>query len=327
MVIKSLSVKQKNGAGPVIKYIFRYILDEHKQRGFEKQTKPFIITHNIRKRGSIKDFEKEFKAVQKIRSYHRVDEVACFHYIISIAPQDAIYVTDDMLKSIAKEFIRLRAPNALVVGTKHMEKGKHPHLHLVISSGLDGKSSRISNGDFRKLKADMQTFQLSHYPKLEHSVVNLDRSPNGKSPSTKSLANLREYRMKEKESVIRSVYEAYAQSRSSGDFFAKLKGSGLEFYKRNGVVSGIQIEGGRKYRFTTLGLETEKIQRLDQLNTFDQELQTMRKLREKGKGKDIAKDTETKAPFKDRLEALDIKGYGEIPSRCLIPDLEKSPLG
>jgi hypothetical protein len=104
------------------------------------------------------------------------------HVILSWAPKDAKNITDVMLKDIASEFIRLRASNCVVIGTKHVEKD-YIHLHLAVSNQLNGRSSRVSKGQFQAIKKSLQQYELERYGQLlshsrpEHGKKNAKEVP------------------------------------------------------------------------------------------------------------------------------------------------------
>ncbi len=98
MIIKSLS--RKSNSSQLVKYIFRYVLDDEKKKEISKNdlvksVQPnFIIRHNVRSR-SVKGYVKEFQENEAYRIVRRKDSVQLFHTIISFAPGDSKVINDN----------------------------------------------------------------------------------------------------------------------------------------------------------------------------------------------------------------------------------------
>jgi hypothetical protein len=324
LIIKNYSIKQIRGAGPVIRYVLKYVLDEKKQE-IQQHTRPFIITHNIRNRTSLPAMIKEYTELEGRRLHRRVDQVTCHHTIISLSPEDAKVVTDEMLMKIAKEFIRLRAPHALVVGSKHENKS-HPHIHLIFSGiNLNGKSIRMDNRAFGNLKEKMELWQQIHLPELAHSKVRHGLSRDHRLQSLRPPPLPSRYRMKEKEATITAIQIASEQSASTEQFIGLLKDQGLVPYYRNNRMVGISVNQGRKYQLKTLGFDLEELEaKLHQTAAHNKELLAIHTLREKGKDLEKTKDPQSKT-FANRLSELHITPIHESP--LLLPTREEISRG
>ncbi len=115
-------------------------------------------------------FIKAFKENESGRVYKRSDATAINHVILSRSGSDRQYVTESMMKDIAKKFIEIRGENNLYAGTAHYDRD-HTHLHLVVcGSQLNGKSSRISQDEFENLKVTLDAYQREKYPELSNSL-------------------------------------------------------------------------------------------------------------------------------------------------------------
>lgn len=281
MIIKSLS--RKSNTGQLVKYVLRYITKEEKTALKRADTKasPFIIRHNIRARTSVPNIIKEFQENETFRLYKRKDSVKLFHTIISFGDGDKEKVTDAILKDVAKKYIALRGKNSLYVGAKHVED--HIHIHLISSgTSLDGYSARISKQKFHQIKLALEAYQKERYPELIHSVV--EHSP--KKPKTKEaiLQTIKAARQTTKESLLTSLHRLSANATSLDDFLTKLQEQGIEPYYRNGKLQGCK-DGNTKFRFSRLGVDTEKLEALSQEKSAEDEaldeLQVLRSGREK----------------------------------------------
>lgn len=237
--------------------------------------KPFVIKSNIRAR-SIEGYCREFSQNEARRLYTRSDQVDSYHVILSWAPRDAKQLTDDILKDIANEYIRLRANNCLVLGTKHVSKD-HIHLHLIVSgSQLNGKSSRQSKADFQATKQKLQEYQLERYPFL-HS---LPRHGKGVTTEKSSEKNIKTERLSEKQALLKCLDEVYSKSTSKDHFISQLASLGHIPYFRNGRFQGIKFDGERKHRIYRYGFTEEKLQTLDiQKAKAENDLRGLREIR------------------------------------------------
>ncbi len=175
MILKNLT-RKKTGTRQLVRYIFRYMLQEEKTGAAKrKNNTPFIIRHNIKSK-SVEGFIKEFEKNLLTRKYKRSDQIIIHHSILSWSHKDAIHITDTKLRSIARKFIQLRGVNNLYVGTKHTDRN-HIHLHFAVSGNqINGKSSRLSQKEFSNLKKKLDAFQKEKYPELVNSLPRHGRS-------------------------------------------------------------------------------------------------------------------------------------------------------
>jgi len=120
MIIKNLT--RKSGTGTLLNYLFKYITNKDKI----SENKPFIVRHNIRS-NTIQGYIKEFELNEKNRIHKRKDQPAVNHVIISWSNKDADKLTNNMLRDMAKMFIKIRGEQNLYVITKHIDRS---HIHL-----------------------------------------------------------------------------------------------------------------------------------------------------------------------------------------------------
>ena len=136
-------------------------------------------------------------------------------------------------------------------------------MHLV-ESPLElrtGKSMRMSKKAFSELQQQMQAYQHEKYPELENSIVVLW--------GQKKIVNTKdaEYLVKQakgftnKEIAGQKLEEVLGQSNNLEDLRMLLKAECMEIYERNGEATGIWFNN-RKFRFKTVGIEKERIQKL-----------------------------------------------------------------
>lgn len=80
---------------------------------------------------------------------------------------------------------------------------------------------------------------------------------------------------------MEQVQQIYKESKSPEDFFKKIEKSRIDTYERNGKITGVRSENGRKFRLKTIGFHSEGIAVLDQ--TY----RKLKQLKETRRQKDI----------------------------------------
>lgn len=258
MIIKNLT-RKKTGIGQLLNYLFKYVTEEEKIKGFSGND-TLVIRHNVRSR-SVQGFIKEFELNATNRTYRRIDETIVHHTILSWSHKDADKITNKMLLDIAKRYIELRGKNNLYIGAKHTDKA-HIHLHLTMSgSQINGRSSRISKQEFATIKIEMDKFQKEQFPELEHSLPchgwkqkNLNQKVS--VGYSKGLKN-------QKDELIKELEGVYATSNSMAEFLEVIERLGLQPYYRTGILTGIRVRSNRKFRLVKLGFDSDKLNELD----------------------------------------------------------------
>jgi hypothetical protein len=234
-----------------------------------KDGTPFLFKHNLVGKTPT-DFEKAFKDNHD-RAPKRKGGVTMYHDILSWRPGDSGKIDTRVVQHIARKYAELRNDKALYLGAIHQDKN-HIHLHLMISAveAYTGKSIRISKSEFAEIKKEVQKFEQERFG-LAHSAVD-----HGKGERIKGD---REYQMEarsgkiSKREEVRVILEkCYANSITQGEFYEKVKASGLALYERGGKVSG--VDEGRHMRFSTLGFTGEKFEKIrereDRLATMEE---------------------------------------------------------
>ncbi len=236
-----------------------------------------VFRHNVRSK-SLDKIVKEFQTNHAQRKVKRKDSPEIFHSIISFSNLDKEKVTEKMMKDFAKKFVELRGKENMYVITHHVEKD-HVHLHCAMSATkyLTGKSSRISKGDFAKLKVQLQSYQKTKYPELTNSLPK-----HGKENGYRK--DIRANQKKTLETDLQTLYET---AKSKKAFLEELQKLGHEPYFRNEQLTGIKYQGDMKFRFTRLGYEPQKLDALDErVSEEKQKLDELESLRSGSKGRD-----------------------------------------
>ena len=160
MIVKSLSRKNKS-FGELVKYIDKKSVGDQ-----------YGVFHNLKVfKNNPKLVSKEFRK-NSDRCLKRKNGVYLYHDILSFSDRDTNRLTPEIMQDLASRYIELRANNSLAYGKIHLDT-ECPHVHLMISGNLLGsaKKTRISKAKFKQIKIELERYQKSRYPFLEHSLV------------------------------------------------------------------------------------------------------------------------------------------------------------
>jgi hypothetical protein len=220
--------------------------------------KSFVITHNVKGK-SIDSWVDQFKQNEKFRlRKRRKDGVYLNHEILSWHRDDTKHLTEEKVRDMVQQYIKLRGSNGMYVATVHTDRD-HVHVHIC-SSGLQyrtGKSMRMSRAEYADLKKNAQQYHIEKFPELSHSVVQHGRKAKGRISDKELQFKLRTGKLSQREAVKLAAESCYKKSNSPDDFYSRLKTQGLETYIRGGKVYGITSDK-RNYRFITFGIDIEK---------------------------------------------------------------------
>lgn len=240
-------VKIKTHKRPKFDYVLRYMVED-KSRLLDNG-KPFIITHNMKGK-TIDGWVKQFRELEKGRTRkRRKDGIVLYHEILSWGRGEK-NLTPEKLEKMIRQYIKLRNPNAGYVVCVHADK-QHLHAHICTAAiDRSGKNMRLSRKDLADLKKNIQQYQEREFPELTKSLVRHGRK--GKRISEKEQQYKRRTGKVSQRETVQDVVEAcYRKSKSSDEFYVRLKERGLETYVRGGKIYGV-ITNGKRYRFNTI---------------------------------------------------------------------------
>jgi hypothetical protein len=243
MIIKSIPIK-----GKAFSQLLNYMLHSG-DRLTDAQGQSFILKRNLR--GHDTDtLIREFHLNEEYREVVRANSNAVYHEIISFSDEDTPNLCIDILKDLTEEYINLRAPNSLVVATPHFDQ-VHRHVHLAIS-GIQyrtGTATRVSKKEFHSIKESLQTLQQERYPFLTHSRVEHGRK-------AKEAQLIKQSETQARKTLLAQLDSLMATASSKEEFLSRLQEVGLQTYTRGDNIKGIEL-GGKRYRFSTLGIEAK----------------------------------------------------------------------
>ena len=246
MIIKSLTRTSRGGCSQLCTYV---LTPKERLRNEKKET--FLIRQFI-KSDTPQGIAREFLANEKYRQSSRKGQVYLYHTVLSFAKDDHKTLTNETLRQITKEYLRLRCPSAQAIAVPHHDTPSHIHVHVVFGgiAFRTGEAMRISKTRFQALKAELQLHQLEYG--LTHSVV-AHRSQG----------------MSKTEWLKNQTHAILALSQSKEEFFHLLKEHGFQTYER-GSKTGLITEEGKTHRFDKLGL-TDAMERFEAPEVNEQE--------------------------------------------------------
>lgn len=282
MIIKSL-----RHTTPSFDYIVEYL-----NEGMPKDPNLYwALYHNlsrgIDKRSVIQEFEENAKYLRKRSSLGRKKTVK-YHEILAFSKESTHYLTEEKLKKLALEYIRLRDPEGASIAfcVPHIERDKHIHLHLLFSSNHVGSEKasdmRMDNSTYYRIRKEMERYMLRQYPELFHSVVYLkekeinellplkyQQKRNVKPRAKKDFG--KQTKKQQVSDTIRALLDKCTSTHSLVEGINKLEG--YETYTRNGTLTGAVCDG-KKYRFKTLGIQLlpenlKVLERMDELKQLE----------------------------------------------------------
>lgn len=105
-----------------------------------------------------------------------------------------------------------------------------------------------------------------------------------------------EWKMKErgvvsdKQRLFQDLETIFLNATSQKDFYSKISASGYTLYYRGGRVYGVVLSKTHRIRFRTIGYSKELLQRLSKTLTKDLRLNSLKKIRELQKGRDLGRE-------------------------------------
>lgn len=262
MIVKSMSRK-----APSFSQLLEYIAGEGRGVG-----EPLL--HNLSGNGhDLAAVNRAFMANAGFAPA-RKNGIALYHEVISLSGRDA--AGPAMLYDLAAHYLAQRAPQALAYGVVHTD-GPHPHIHLVISANLRGRSKklRLSRARFAAVKRELEAYQRTRYPQLTHSIVFTEGERPQHEPvkqaATRAEGEMQRRRQREggkrqttKEFLARALADTLLIAASEGEFRTRLQHFAIAPYERGGRFAGVLYEG-KKYRLRTIGLSDAALEQAERM--------------------------------------------------------------
>ena len=262
MILKSLARKE-----PTFGQLVAYFLNPKEAE--------IAITQNFRVGTEaptviVQQFKENYELLPK-----RKNGNALYHEIIALPPDSKGSKREQVaaLKEIAEKYLASRAELHLAFGVIHRDTDCL-HMHLLISSNalLSHRRARLTKAAFATIQRETEEYQIAHYPKLgsqryyaagsreaetaqQHIAVTPKSTKRQRTKATtrEQAAALRTGRPSKKEQLAQTIQTALTTAAKPHELTAVLAAAGLTLYRRGKSV-GVQTEGGRRYRLTTLGI-------------------------------------------------------------------------
>lgn len=137
--------------------------------------KDFSFFHNINTGTTREAILRDFLVNEEYRP-KRTQMNKYYHEIMSFHPDDG-EISDTVLLDLARKYMSIRAPESVVFGKVHREKGKHTHIHFIVSGNKyhSKKSTRITRDQFRQVRIETEQYQLEKYDLHNSKVYTKER--------------------------------------------------------------------------------------------------------------------------------------------------------
>lgn len=174
MIVKAISHRSTKKSA--IQKLIQYIFDPEKMKDVHKDREPLVVKQFVRGYDPEK-WADAFKENDEKRTFSHTRRTVLRHEIISFSPESNDFLTREKLKAFAKFYLKHRSPNSLGVSAVHYDKAIHIHF-IVAAITIEGRSTRVSQKDFRRFKIQLQEFQKQNYPELSDSIVEHSKKKN-----------------------------------------------------------------------------------------------------------------------------------------------------
>lgn len=245
MILKTYSRKQPN-----FRQLIYYITEDRQQE--YKSDLFFQLCHNVSARSlehTINDFciNDQYRRTRKNGN-------ACYHSILSFAPDDAQKITKAILWDIAQTYIQLRDPQALYFIQPHQDKN-HVHLHCCISGNrlASNQATRLSRPRFYQIRVSLEQYQEKHYPSLTQSLV---------------YNNMAAFEINRCKKLLQPLYE---HATTSDKFIECL--NQVPYVQYDHATKTINYNT-RSFPLSDLGIDLKLLERLDQLHAIEHQKRT-----------------------------------------------------
>lgn len=251
MILKSMARQNKS-----FEALYDYFTKEKDARLFAFN----LYSDPNDKQRVINEFLQNAKYIKKARGKNFL-----FHEIISLKTSSLEKSKlEQILFELAREYIDKRAKDHLVFSAVHKEK-EHLHMHLMISANAIGEKSRrrLSKKAFSAIQKNLEVYQNTHFPELysAHYDKTASKEKARKSRSEQEI-NTNRHTKTGKDKIREAILEIFKQASSRESLSELLQNKGFSIYIR-GKNTGVEFEG-KKYRFSTLGIQVRYETRLQE---------------------------------------------------------------
>jgi hypothetical protein len=274
------------------KQLAKYVLTD---KGTIERPLETALIRNINEL-DINDMHKAYLTNEKYRK-QRKNGIALLHEMVCLEKDFAHHATPEILKDLMETYIKMRgAEQALCIAQIH-NNGQHLHFMFSASNLRSSKSDlRLSNKKMKELLINFEIYHLQKYPQLK-SIVHTNKRERKRDIANEERNTRREaeFWMKKnnpdkktkKDRAFELVSEILDRAQTKDDLIKALQESKeLQIYTYDGVMKGI-ILGNIKFRFGTIGIEKERIQKLEKIQSRLEELKLLKEMQSSRKKRSL----------------------------------------
>jgi Relaxase/Mobilisation nuclease domain len=245
MIIKSMSRKEASFS-QLLTYMSRDAADAR-----------FDLRHNLMSHDIMTmtaELESNARMMQK-----RKNGVMLYHEILSITRSQSLSADEqkEILRNIAQDYLKARAPGNLAYACLHQDKSDQLHYHFAISANAVGQSRRhrLTKAEFRKIQVDLEQRVLTLYPKLEQTLtIGKRKQRAAKLSDAGHQVKRKGQRLTKKDRIAAVLKDVFSLAATEQDLFKRLTDAGFELYHRGTAVGVRDTTAGTKHRLDTLGV-------------------------------------------------------------------------
>ncbi len=184
---------------------------------------------------------------------------ALFHEVLVLEQNPNLSTTrqTEILKALAQEYLKRRAPDQLAFGRVH-HNTDHAHIHLMISSNGIRSSTRkrLSKARFAEIQHEIEHLALTRFPELDDQLIygRGHHLSHTKTTEREVQQKLRTGQPTRKEEIRHHFQHCLGKATDKAELDRFLQSTGHKLYKRGNQIGIESLSSGRRYRLKTLGL-------------------------------------------------------------------------
>ena len=261
-----------------IEHSIRYVLNEGKTAASDGEVVQPILQNLRCDPTDIEGLANELIANESYRKLTS-NRVFMFHEIVSFGSGDKSVLTPEIVQDVTQKYLQLRGDDLVALAIPHFNtESVHCHILSGATRFRDSVSSGLRKSELGDIKVKLENYVNEKYPQLEHSSIFHGQA--------KAYVSEKQYQLEKrglsiKQELKELVVELLSSSNSLSQFIDKLAKNGYLAYERNrdGKITGIVSESGRKHRFSTLGIAPSQIQQLETASELSREEKLLQRLK------------------------------------------------
>lgn len=256
MIIHTLSRKKPAAFGVIVDYLERGRPEAEPARCFNMWADP----------ENLQEVKDEFLENYTLHHSKQRGRIVLMHEIISPDPEDAEKVNAEILFDIAEKYLEGRAPESMAQLVYHEkldgQSRPQPHVHILLSGNRIGssKSVRLSKKEYAQVRHGIAQYAHERYglsqayeKELEGHRKEFTKEKAERKRREIGLIN-RDPSLSKKEQTQVIFKTLITESRDKALFDQAMRENGFAWNRTGKNPSVIDINTGKKYRLSTLGV-------------------------------------------------------------------------